>query len=55
MLINAMDLYEEFQGYVSRDLLEEELVHCEQAIDWLETQETLIKDAILPDYLQSHM
>jgi len=55
MLIKAVDLCEELQGYVSRDLLEELLAHCEQAIDWLETQESLIKDASLADYLQSHM
>ena len=55
MLIKAVDLCEELQDYVSRDLLEELLAHCEQAIDWLETQESLIKDASLADYLQSHM
>ena len=55
MLIKAVDLCEELQGYVSRDLLEELLAHCEQAIDWLETQESLIKDASLANYLQSHM
>jgi len=55
ILIKAVDLYEELQDYVSRDLLEELLAHREQAIDWLETQESLIKDASLPNYLQSHM
>ena len=55
MLIKAVALCEELQDYVSRDLLEELLAHCEQAIDWLETQESLIKDASLPNYLQSHM
>jgi bacterioferritin len=44
-----------FRSYVSRDLLAELLAHCEQAIDWLETQESLIKDASLANYLQSHM
>ena len=37
------------------DLLEELLEHCEAAIDWLETQQTLIKDVTLPNYLQAHM
>ena len=55
MLIKAVALCEELQDYVSRDLLEKLLAHCEQAIDWLETQESLIKDASLADYLQSHM
>lgn len=55
MLIEAVALCEELQDYVSRDLLEELLEHCEQAIDWLETQQTLIKDVSLPNYLQSHM
>jgi bacterioferritin len=55
MLIEAVALCEELQDYVSRDLLEELLEHCEQAIDWLETQQTLIKDVSLPNYLQAHM
>ena len=55
MLIKAVALCEELQDYVSRDLLEELLEHCEQAIDWLETQQSLIKDVSLPNYLQSHM
>jgi len=55
LLIKAVALCEEMQDYVSRDLLEELLEHCEQAIDWLETQQTLIKGVSLPNYLQSHM
>ena len=55
ILIKAVALCEELQDYVSRDLLEELLEHCEQAIDWLETQQNLIKDVSLPNYLQSHM
>ena len=55
MLIKAVDLCEDLKDYVSRDLLKKLLAHCEQAIDWLETQESLIKDASLPNYLQSHM
>jgi bacterioferritin len=55
MLIEAVALCEELQDYVSRDLLQDLLEHCEQAIDWLETQQTLIENVSLPNYLQSHM
>jgi bacterioferritin len=55
LLVDSIALCEELQDYVSRDLLEELLEHCEEAIDWLETQQTLIKDVTLPNYLQSHM
>ncbi|MDI1232422.1 MAG: bacterioferritin [Methylobacter sp.] len=55
LLIKAVALCEELQDYVSRDLLVELLEQCEQAIDWLETQQSLIKDVSLPNYLQSHM
>ncbi|MFI3156410.1 MAG: bacterioferritin [Methylococcaceae bacterium] len=54
-LIEAVALCEELQDYVSRDLLEQLLEHCEQAIDWLETQQSLITNVSLPNYLQSHM
>jgi bacterioferritin len=55
LLIKAVALCEAMQDYVSRDLLEELLEHCEQAIDWLETQQSLITNVSLPNYLQSHM
>lgn len=55
LLIKAIALCEEQQDYVSRDLLTELLEHCEQAIDWLETQQSLIENVSLPNYLQSHM
>ncbi|MGR9014128.1 MAG: bacterioferritin [Gammaproteobacteria bacterium] len=55
LLITAVDLCEELQDYVTRDLLEELLEHCEQAIDWLETQQSLIANVSLPNYLQSQM
>ena len=55
MLVEAVALCEELQDYVSRDLFEELLEHCEQAIDWLETQKCPINDVTLPNYLQSHM
>lgn len=54
-LVEAVALCEELQDYVSRELMEELLEHCEQAIDWLETQQSLIANVSLPNYLQSHM
>ena len=55
LLIESIALCEERQDYVSRDLLEELLEHCEAAIDWLETQQSLIEHVSLPNYLQAHM
>ena len=55
LLIESIALCETLQDYVSRDLLEDLLEHCEEAIDWLETQQTLIVDVTLPNYLQAHM
>jgi bacterioferritin len=55
LLVESIALCEEQQDYVSRDLLEDLLEHCEEAIDWLETQHSLIADVTLPNYLQAHM
>jgi bacterioferritin len=54
-LVQSIALCETSQDYVSRDLLEDLLEHCEASIDWLETQQSLIKDVGLQNYLQSHM
>lgn len=54
-LIEAIALAEEQQDYVSRDLLEDLLEACEEAIDWLETQQGLIDYVTLPNYLQTQM
>ena len=43
------------RDYVSRDLLEDLLEHSETAIDWLETQLSLIDDIGLPNYLQNQI
>lgn len=55
LLVEAVALCESLQDYVSRDLLQELLAHCEEAIDWLETQQALIRNVSLPNYLQSHL
>jgi bacterioferritin len=55
LLVEVIALCENLQDYVSRDLLEDLLEHCEEAIDWLETQQSLIANVSLPNYLQSHM
>lgn len=54
-LIEAIALCEEVQDFVSRDLLEDVLEHSEVAIDWLETQQRLIDEVTLPNFLQAHM
>ena len=55
MLIESIALCVELQDFVSRELLEDLLEHCEEAIDWLETQHSLIENVTLPNYLQAHM
>jgi bacterioferritin len=55
LLVQSIALCETLQDFVSRDLLKELLEHCEEAIDWLETQQSLIVNVSLPNYLQSHM
>src|SRR5574343_973292 len=55
LLVESIALCEELHDYVSEELLEELLEHCEEAIDWLETQQNLIENVTLPNYLQAHM
>lgn len=54
-LIEAIALCETRHDYVSRELLDDLLEHSEQAIDWLETQHSLIAQLTLPNYLQAQM
>ena len=43
------------QDYVTRDMLEDILQYEEDYLDWLETQEHLIKNTGIQNYLQSQM
>ena len=54
-LVEAIALCEEMQDFVTRELFEDLLEACEAAIDWLETQQSLINDVSLPHYLQSQI
>ncbi|MDZ4262325.1 MAG: bacterioferritin [Pseudomonadota bacterium] len=54
-LVEAITLSESISDYVSRELLEDILEHCEGHLDWLETQLELIDKAGLKNYLQSNM
>jgi len=54
-MLDTIALLESEKDYVSRDLLEELLEDKEEQIDWIETQQGLIRDIGLPNYLQSTM
>ncbi|MBE9608593.1 bacterioferritin [Chitinilyticum piscinae] len=51
----AITACEAAQDYVSREELTEMLEDEEEFLDWLETQQTLIRDIGLANYLQSQM
>jgi bacterioferritin len=55
LLVQAIANCEAAHDYVSRDLLEDLLEHCEESIDWLTTQQNLIKEVGLQNYLQSQI
>ncbi|MCB1667623.1 MAG: bacterioferritin [Porticoccaceae bacterium] len=53
VLKNAIALCEEKQDYVSRELLSDILEYEEEHIDWIESQQYLIGNAGIQNYLQS--
>lgn len=54
-LRDAITLCEQEKDYVSRELLESILEYEEEYIDWLETQQLLITNTGIENYLQSQM
>lgn len=54
-LRESITLAEKAEDYITREELTELLEDEEEYLDWLETQQTLIKDIGLPNYLQSQM
>lgn len=54
-LQNTMKLCEEKKDYISRDLLEDMLEATEEQIDWRETQQWLVENTGIENYLQSQM
>lgn len=52
---STIETCESLQDYVTRDLLNELLEETEEEVDWLETQQWLIGNSGLENYLQSMM
>ncbi|WP_133011006.1 bacterioferritin [Marinomonas flavescens] len=55
VLKETIDLCETKLDFMSRDALEKILDEQEEQIDWLETQQILIKNSGIENYLQSQM
>jgi len=54
-LVDTIRQCEEVRDYISRDELNEILEETEEHIDWIETQQWLIENTGLENYLQSQM
>ncbi len=54
-LKKAISIAEDAKDYISREILEKILDDTEEHIDWIETQQNVIKHTGLPNYLQEHM
>ena len=54
-LVNAIAHCETSSDYISREILEDLLEDEEEYIDWLESQQILIRDVGIKNYLQSQM
>jgi bacterioferritin len=54
-LQGAIQLSEKHRDYISRELLEKLVEETEEHIDWIETQQWLIENTGLENYLQSAM
>jgi bacterioferritin len=52
---NTMKQCENAKDYISRDMLEDMLEKVEEHIDWAETQQWLIENTGIKNYLQSQM
>lgn len=54
-LQDTMKICEDTKDYISRDLLEDMLEETEEQIDWRETQQWLVENTGIENYLQSQM
>jgi bacterioferritin len=52
-MVETMKICEDGRDYISRDMLEHMLEEIEEQIDWRETQQWLIENTGLQNYLQS--
>jgi len=55
LMRSAIELCEKEQDYVSRELLEDILEYEESHVDWIESQQFLIQNLGIENYLQSMM